>query len=137
MKPLSRKVLKRILIFEIVFFIIMIFGTYLLKREHEIAMDKLEKNRIFRQAQEAQRFNDVFESYETNDAPMSEVRSLIAEIIAKNATESRNGTNHIVTYNGSVPKSIPKYSSKKTYKIKLEKDENTGYVINCVVIPNE
>ncbi len=134
MKPLSRKVLKRILVIEIIFFIIMFFGAYLLKREYEIEMENCNKNRI---SYEVQSFNKQFEQYEKNDATTSEVRSLISFLIANNAAEKQNESNLIVNYNGSLPKSIPYVSPKKTYTIKLEKDEETGYVNNCIVIPNE
>lgn len=134
MKPLSRRALEIILITEILFFIITIFGTQLLKREYEIERDNSNKNRI---SYEVQSFNNQFEKYEKNDAAMVEVKSLISNLIASNAVEEKNATDRIVKYNGSLPKSIPYMSPKKTYTIKLEKDEETGYVNNCIVIPNE
>ena len=134
MKPLSRRALEIILITEILFFIITIFGTQLLKREYEIEMENSNKNRI---SYVVQSFNEQFEKYERNDATMLEVRSLIYHLIASNAAQKNNGTDRIVKYNGSLPKSIPYMSPKKTYTIKLEKDEETGYVNNCIVIPNE
>ena len=134
MKPLSRRALEIILITEILFFIITIFGTQLLKREYEIERDNSNKNRI---SYEVQSFNNQFEKYEKNDAAMVEVKSLISNLIASNAVEEKNATDRIVKYNGSLPKSIPYMSPKKTYTIKLEKDEDTGYVNNCIVIPNE
>lgn len=134
MKPLSRRALEIILITEILFFIITIFGTQLLKREYEIERDNSNKNRI---SYEVQSFNNQFEKYEKNDAAMVEVKSLISNLIASNAVEEKNATDRIVKYNGSLIESIPYVSPKKTYTIKLEKDEETGYVNNCIVIPNE
>ena len=134
MKPLSRRALEIILIIEILFFIITIFGTQLLKREYEIEMENSNKNRI---SYVVQSFNEQFEKYERNDATMLEVRSLIYHLIASNAAQKNNGTDRIVKYNGSLIESIPYVSPKKTYTIKLEKDEETGYVNNCIVIPNE
>ena len=134
MKPLSKNVLIIILITEILFFIITFLGTQLLKSEYETKMENCNNNK---NSDIVQSFNNQFEQYEKNDATMSEVKSLISHLISNNATEKQNGTNRLVKYNGSLSNSIPHVSNKQTYTIKLEKDEETGYVNNCIVTPNE
>ena len=81
--------------------------------------------------QEIQTFNSDFEKYVGDNKTASEVRTMISEVIASNASENNGGKARTITINGVAPTSVPATLSGSTsYIISVDTNASTGLITN-------
>lgn len=87
--------------------------------------------------QEIQTFNSDFEKYVGNNKTASEVRTMISEVIASNASEENGGKSRTITVNGAKPSAVPAtLAGSSSYTIAVETDAKTGLIINITYTKN-
>ena len=81
--------------------------------------------------QEIQTFNSDFEKYVGDNKTASEVRTMISEVIASNASENNGVKARTITINGVAPTSVPATLSGSTsYIISVDTNASTGLITN-------
>lgn len=81
--------------------------------------------------QEIQTFNSDFEKYVGDNKTASEVRTMISEVIASNASETNGGKGRTITINNVAPTSVPATLSGSTsYIISVDTNASTGLITN-------
>lgn len=87
--------------------------------------------------QEIQTFNSDWEKYVGDNKTASEVRTMISEVIASNASETNGGKGRTVTINSQAPTTIPStLKANVTYTISVTTDTNTGLIVDITYKAN-
>lgn len=88
--------------------------------------------------QEIQTFNSDFEKYVGNNKTASEVRTMISEVIASNASETNGGKGRTITVNNATPTAVPAtLAGNSSYTISVDTDAKTGLIINITYKAND
>jgi len=128
------KILKFILILEILFFLIFTFKIF----SHSCDSRGMSFENSLSQ-QEVEIFNSRWEKYVGSNKMVNDVRTMISDVIASNTAEKRANSENIVTINGIEPYlDLIKYIDtlpKTTYTINATYNNLTGKITNLDTSP--
>ena len=124
------KILKIILLLEIILFVFFVFNTVI---EINNPNNTVHSYELY-SSQEIEDFNSEWETYRGSNRSAGEVSTMIGAVISNNVAETNYGTERIINVNNVKPVSVPIVSNTTTYTVTLEYDYY-GFVTNINTNP--